>query len=800
MKYTNMNEEELKNKVARDFFHAYDCTEILKRVDFAVRAKQNNPLFNIYFLWAEAKRGKNNVLDMLAQLVLTIGKAKMYTETHLPAYLGCFDANEIAFIPFSDIQDVFYLNDFNWNVTSSDRSTKEFANVRKRIENITQHNTYIFNFERDETELKSFIKDNFWVGSENTTKVRISKSNFYPTYRKWVVDVKPAIDFRWEEAQKVGILDADFYLADLISSENMTLKDKLFILLRNTHYEMDRHKGSLGSVISEEVSFIQGGKAMHERFWSIYERPPSEEYWDYMISRRDLLVPQDVRERKGAFFTPSKWVDLSQQYIADVFGDDWQDEYYVWDCATGTGNLLAGLLNKYNIWASTLERGDVGILHDRIKNGANLLPDHCFQFDFLNDDFSKLPLGLQKIINETPEKLIIYINPPYAECGNLGGREQKGGVSNTNETHKLYSSVLGRASRDLFALFLIKIYKKIPHCKICNFAKLKVLCAPNFESFREVFQAKLERLFVVPADTFDNVKGQFPIGFHIWDTAKIEVFKQITAEAYDKNGVFLCQKTFYNFNKNTNSLKHNGSYNGYRKKDYINDWIIFYTNHKNNKEINIGNLSYNCNDFQHQPRTAVWNIDDKQKSITNMIINNRNINIVCIYFTVRHVIPSTWLNDRDQFLFPNDGWETDIEFQNDCLIYTLFHGNNNVTCKLGINHWIPFTEYEVDAHEKFDSSFMAKFLAKRKISPIAKAAFDAGRELWRYYHQQPDCDVNASFYDIREYFQGRSETGRMNNRSADEMYNKLLNELRLQMKLLTAKIEPKVYEYGFLRN
>ncbi len=34
------------------------------------------------------------------------------------------------------------------------------------------------------------------------------------------------------------------------------------------------------------------------------------------LKRRDLLVPQDIRERKGSFFTPKIWVDLSQKYLA----------------------------------------------------------------------------------------------------------------------------------------------------------------------------------------------------------------------------------------------------------------------------------------------------------------------------------------------------------------------------------------------------------------------------------------------------------------------------------------------------
>ena len=62
-------------------------------------------------------------------------------------------------------------------------------------------------------------------------------------------------------------------------------------------------------------------------------------------------------------------------------------EYYVWDCAAGTGNLFAGLTNKYHIFASTLDQSDVNAMHERIENGALLLHDYVFQFDFLNDNF-----------------------------------------------------------------------------------------------------------------------------------------------------------------------------------------------------------------------------------------------------------------------------------------------------------------------------------------------------------------------------------------------------------------------------
>jgi len=59
--------------------------------------------------------------------------------------------------------------------------------------------------------------------------------------------------------------------------------------------------------------------------------------------------------------------------------------------------------------------------------------------------------------------------------------------------------------------------------------------------------------------------------------------------------------------------------------------------------------------------------------------------------------------------------------------------------------------------------------------------------------------VNASLYEIREYFQGRNEKGKMNNKSSDEKYMELIGALRSCLKVLGDKIAEKVYEYEFLK-
>ena len=244
---------------------------------------------------------------------------------------------------------------------------------------------------------------------------------------------------------------------------------------------------------------------------------------------------------------------------------------------------------------------------------------------------------------------------------------------------------------------------------------------------------------------------------------------------------------------------------------------------KTNSELKIGWLQgVTRNDFQTQDGIDIRNQKNQYAYPRGIEIYDKNLIECSICYAVRMSISANWLNDRDQFLFPNEDWKINFEFQNNCLAFTLF--NNTIQSKFGINHWIPFSEIEINAKEKFESNFMSDFIngklksdqventlfaaenkdedyanKPRKFSDEAKAVFDAGRELWKYYHSQKDINVNASFYDIREYFQGRNDKGKMNSRSADEKYTELIGSLRLKLNLLADKIKPKIYEYEFLK-
>jgi len=812
MRYSNIREEELKNKVGADWFKHFDTTEITGNIDFTVFPRQNSLFGRTPLLWAEAKTGNFDVSTMFVQLVLTIGKARTFDKTLPPAFLGTFDFKKIAFVSYLSVQDIFYMNDFNWNVAPSNHETKEFKLVKERIEAVLKQNTYVYDYQKDEKDLKTFIANNIAKSTESI-KIKIDKNNFIPIYLRWLEIVKPIIDVNWDELKKANIVDSDFYLADLFVDDkdtqkiddDLSIRDSLFVVFKNQGYKIA--KENIKQMFDATINIK--AHETYQQFWKRYKRPPIKQFHDYIIERRDLLVPQDIRERKGAFFTPRQWVELSQKYITDYLGENWQEEYFIWDIAAGTGNLLAGLTNKYNIWASTLDQAYVKVMHERISHGANLLENHVFQFDFLNDDFTKLPQGLQDILNDENKrkKLIIYMNPPYAESGDIkqksGTGKNKTSVSQ-NKIHDKYHKQLSGANRELFAQFLARIYFEIPNCIIANFAKLKILQSAYFSDFRLFFRASLQSIFLVPADTFDNVKGKFPIAFYIWNTEKHEEFKSKFADIYNKYGDFSGVKEIIS----------------YDNCEYFSKWI-------NSFKLKSGfHLAWlqgvTRNDFQNQNGITIRNKKEQIAVPRGINIYERNILESCISYAVRMCIDADWLNDRDQFLYPNNNWKTDMEFHNDCLAYTLF--NNNIQSKFGVNNWIPFTEQEVNASEKFESNFMTNFIqgkikpenqntgllfdnetnkvydnSARRFSAEATAVFDAGRELWKYYHSQKGVNVNAGLYDIREYFQGRNDLGRMNSKSTDEIYTQLIGNLRGKLSLLAVKITPKIYEYEFLK-
>ncbi|MBS4269101.1 hypothetical protein [Campylobacter vulpis] len=404
----NLPEEELKNKVAADFFSqnpqselikldkdskallkSLDSTQILGRIDFCISYNAKTLFQPINFLWAEAKRGnKADIIESFIQLIFTIKKQNILADK--PLFLGAFDCEKIAFIYYAEVADIIEIQaDFNWNVTPSKHDTKEFQQLYAKTKELLESKKLQFRFKEDCKALQNFIKENFTLANTKLHKVQVEQTNFIHIYYRWLNEVAPSIDIEWDRYEK-DFLSADFFLADLLSENNHTesIRENLRVLLQNNLYE-----AKLATAQGRELELyhkfrFKDSQKAHTAFWNLYERPPKKEYWSFFTSRRDLLVPSNIRERKGEFFTPDIWVRKAHLYLKQALGKELYTDYYLWDCAAGTGNLLKGLsLEQSRIYASTLFDQDVA----EMKTSAITLPKHIFQFDFLNDEFFDKP-------------------------------------------------------------------------------------------------------------------------------------------------------------------------------------------------------------------------------------------------------------------------------------------------------------------------------------------------------------------------------------------------------------------------
>jgi hypothetical protein len=710
------------------------------------------------YIWIETKQKSEDIYEMLAQAIFTAHKVKEYKE--LPIYFGCFNAENGAIIENAQATDVFLHTDINWNQTPSKLDKKTVERIKFLLKEVPTFSLDDFGKKLKEIEAKGKL-----------SKGEITKNNFLSIYQHWLEEVGRHIN------EVEGIKKEDCYLADLMTDGSKSIAEKLVVIYKEYTYRK-RHEVA-NKTLFEEIS-IKDQKA-YNNFWSKYNRPPKEEYQEYILQRRDLLRPSNIREEKGAFFTPQIWAEKSKDYLANAFGENWQDEYYIWDCACGTGNLEAGLVNQDRIFMSTLDEEDLNIMKQ-----LNTMPDAVkFQFDFLNDDWKavkdggKLPNTLWEVIAKSPEKLIIYINPPYLEASNnkqvKGTGNARKGATESDIKEEMKKEGLGKASNELFAQFYFRIYKQIEGCKIGAFSTLKNCAGANFEGFRSFFKAKFCGGFVCRASTFDNVKGSFPISFQIWDCAIKESFpKNLEFDVLEsETGERVGTKRVYNM----------------VGKELLNDWFV--SNNRNEEEI-LCYTQKKGNDFQNQNYIGLYNSFPNHGNK----ITSSNIIQGLIYVAVRLCIPATWLNDRDQFTSPtkinqNSGeiftnstqeyeYEKDESFINNCIVFSLFEKNNT--------NWelFPNSEIGVNGAER-DLKIYNLLLKGKTFTDEANAVLEVARKIYRLYNGEFN-NPRASWYEVCKTLK---ETKNIT-------YGELRKEFLKAQESLAMEVALGVYKYGFL--
>lgn len=760
-------------------------------------------------IWFEAKDAPTSPIVMFAQLLCYVRDARKKGE-HIPPFLAVIDREKAALMETAKALPILADKSITWPKSGS--RVKEGARVALQKSFAAQVAPYVethfvvYKIDSHEKEFVAAVKHAIKVGE--FVRTPITPDNLRQVFDKWVEMIGRELD---------GVDESDFallFFADIMHDGNKAAMANLPARLAY----VDGRPAFLLNGRTYELATDRG----YRNFWAIYHRPPQEEHRAYLLERRDSLLPLDERSFKGAFYTPLHIVDKAYDLLAKTLGKDWQKHYVVWDMCCGVGNLEVKHSNHRNIFMSTLDQADIDVM----RASHTCVAATKFQYDYLNDDVAadgaidysltdKMPAELRQVVADAKagklgaKKLLVLMNPPYGETGSgvRKGDTNKKGVERSRVNTAMAS---GYASKELFVQFLTRISQELPGATLAMFSTLKYVNAPNFDQFRHQWRAKYLNGFVVHSKAFDGIKGDFPIGFLIWDTSKDAALSTVAVTAMEKDGTVVGEKTFF-------SLPISTYLNAWIEKPETNSELALPLSNAITVSLNprlkkscdryIGYLYASNNDIQHAGmETCVTSSIFTGGNGGGLYINEENLWQVAVVFTVRRIVKATWLNDRDQFLQPSK--QLSDGFKNDCLLWMLFNNSNLSAGADGlewngktwslVNHFIPFTETEVGAAGRFESDFMARYIEKLQLSAEATAVLDEGRKLWTAFHatrfeRKIRDEFKLNRPDVGWYQIRRSLEANADNEAVD------FDPFKEAYAALSAKLRPQVFELGFLR-
>ena len=750
-------------------------------------------------VWFEAKDGyKTSSYKMFTQLLHYVKQA-MNKGEHIPPFLCVIDTHKAAIMSTSDVIPLLNNKTIKWGKRASDVTPEALESVSAFI----GAHFVSYRIETHEEEFISTLKNA--IESGEIVRTQITPDNLKQVFDKWIDMIGREIE---------GVAEEDYsllFFADIMHDGTISTHKNLPAELL--------HRGDEPIFNLGGHNYELGNKEGYRRFWAIYNKPPKAEYRDYLLERRDSLIPVDERSFKGAYYTPLTVVDKAYDKLAETLGKNWQKNYIVWDMCCGVGNLEVKHSNPRNIFMSTLDSEDINVM----KATKTCVAAERFQYDYLNDDITdegtidynltnKIPQSLRQAIADG-KKILILMNPPYAESGSGVKSGNKAGVATTKISNHM--TEYGYATRELVAQFLARINREIPQATVAIFSTLKYVVAPNFDEFRQNWFAKYLGGFVVHNKAFDGLKGNFPIGFLVWKTTlnPKDIVLEVRTEVLDKATNPIGEKVFSNSpaeqlltkwvdRPKANKVEALPLKNAISPATKTNDVRGRYW-----ADGAIGSLYAHASDIQNSHLTAL--LSSGYNSPGAFFVTEKNLYKVAVIFMVRSIIRKTWLNDRDQFLQPTESL-TD-EFKTDCLVWMLFNGSN-LTASANelewndkkwsiVNHFIPFSEQEVNSPERFESDFMQQYMSDKKFSTEAKVVLVEGKKLWKAYFEHTDGRTirdklmlnraDVGWYQIRKALENRNSGGDFLPASFEpfkEVYSSL-----------TDKLKPKVYELGFLK-
>ena len=418
---------------------------------------------------------------VLAQSIFYI--KKFYEKGIVPPstiFIG--DRNECLTLHVNDI--IKYLDmDLDWS--SAPSAASKNVELMGKLVNDSNINPFVFDsnhFEQCVDKVKD-LTDNV------QRQVLVTDKNITEVFRYFEEKVLGKVDLTTNEK-------ANLFVQILVNSEDNYL-----------HPSTKRKTIVTKSLGEVRVNSREGFLSFFAHFSSSYS--PSQKH--KLTAVVDRIVEDVTRRKQGEFFTPAIWVDKAHEYIASVYGEDWKEKYVVWDPAWGTGNLTRDYKFK-ELYVSTLIQSDIDTANQMGYNPEAVK----FQYDFLNDDYEKLPQSLRKAI-EGGRQIIVLMNPPYGTAGN-NKRDgvQKVGVSKNIVGDRMNKDNMGFATRNPYLQFIYKFVKDFNNSNLCMFTPPTFISSESNKPLYDLIFNKMnfKKGFIMDAANFADVKS-WPLSFSI---------------------------------------------------------------------------------------------------------------------------------------------------------------------------------------------------------------------------------------------------------------------------------------------
>lgn len=442
----------------------------------------------------------------------------------IPKYIVIADKNGAGVLFSNDLKELYSSADYDWRRQPSSPDSKLVDAVEKHP---ICGSVHIYDIVGELSQFSTALNNALADKDTLVERKLVTLENFEDVFEHWK-----------------GVIGQ--YLPD---DKNQKTRQRKSVYFVNDLQKLSKYDDEEEVLIFPKLGDIEYRvpASKYKWFWKVYKRPPETKEMKGILARTDRLENMDKRKFQGDFFTPLPFAKLGLDYIAQVFGEDWYKEYYIWDMACGTGNLEYYIRDYANVFMSTIDTGEVSYLQSN-----NLFPGATiFQYDYLNDDIQlvmegadllddklgwKLPRKLREALADKSKKWVVLINPPYGEAtAGVAHGANKTGASDTQVKAVMSQVDLGKAGNELFVQFMYRIHREFQRgVQLGVYAKLKYVNSQAFEIFRDkIFQPEYKSGFIFPASAFQGTKGEWPVSFLLWDWTKRVPIKEITMDVYD---------------------------------------------------------------------------------------------------------------------------------------------------------------------------------------------------------------------------------------------------------------------------